>query len=275
MSPSCAAGSGCSTGSTGTSTPGAGGSCWARTAQERRPSCRWRGPRLLPTGGTAEVLGERLGRVDMRDLRARVAMVSGALTRQFRPSLTAREVVVTGKDGALDPHWRAVPPGDWTDADSMLSRLGLSDVDGRHDAHASANRPPAIEVSRQIGDRAFGVLSEGERQRVLIARALLGRSELVLLDEPAAGLDLGAREQLLTRLSALAADPSVPALVLVTHHVEEIPQGFTHAGLLRQGRVVAAGHVNSVLTRESVSACFGTGVAVGRRHGRWWASAEP
>lgn len=226
------------------------------------------GARLLPSGGTAEVLGEQLGRVDMRALRARVAMVSGALVRQLRPSLSAREVVVTGRDGSLDPHWRAVPADDWAAADRMLARLGLSGEDGHGGSGRSAGR------WGRLGERQFGVLSEGERQQVLIARALMGPAELVLLDEPAAGLDLGARERLVSRLGELAADRAVPALVLVTHHVEEIPPGFTHAALLRQGRMVAAGPLGSVLVDEPVSACFGARVHVGRRNGRWWAQAR-
>ena len=226
------------------------------------------GARLLPSGGRAEVLGARLGRVDMRALRARVAMVSGALVRQLRPSLTAREVVVTGRDGSLDPHWRVVPADDWAAADRMLARLGLSGEDGHAGGGGGAGR------GGRLGERQFGVLSEGERQQVLIARALMGPAELVLLDEPAAGLDLGARERLVTRLGELAADPAVPALVLVTHHVEEIPPGFTHAALLRQGRMVAAGPLESVMVDEPVSACFGARVHVGRRNGRWWAQAR-
>ncbi len=226
------------------------------------------GARLLPSGGTAEVLGELLGRVDMRALRARIAMVSGALVRQLRPSLSTREVVVTGRDGSLDPHWRVVPADDWVAADRMLARVGLPGEDGHGGSGGAAGR------WGRLGERQFGVLSEGERQQVLIARALMGPAELILLDEPAAGLDLGARERLVSRLGELAADPAVPALVLVTHHVEEIPPGFTHAALLRQGWMVAAGPLESVLVDEPVSACFGARVHVGRRNGRWWAQAR-
>lgn len=209
------------------------------------------GARLLPSRGTAEVLGEQLGRVDMRALRGRVAFVSGALARQLRPTLTAREVVVTGRDGALDPRWRTVPDEDWLVADQRLAR------------HAPG-----------IATRQFGVLSEGERQQVLLARALAGSAQLVLLDEPAAGLDLGARERLVTAIGRLAADPAVPALVLVTHHVEEIPPGFTDVALLRGGRMLCAEAVGLVLTSEAVSECFETRVRVGHRDGRWWATSE-
>jgi iron complex transport system ATP-binding protein len=125
-----------------------------------------------------------------------------------------------------------------------------------------------------IATRPFGVISEGERQHVLLARALMSRPELLLLDEPAAGLDLGARERLVSRLGNLAADPSSPTMVLVTHHCEEIPRGFTHAGLVRQGRLVAAGPLEDVITSSLVSRCFDVAVSVGQRDGRWWSRAE-
>lgn len=209
------------------------------------------GARLWPTSGVVEVLGHRLGRVDVRTLRPRVALVSGSVIRQLRPQLTARQVVVTGRYGALEPWWHGYRDEDWAEADRLLGDGG----------------------GESIGDREFGVISEGERQRVLLARALMGRPELLLLDEPAAGLDLGAREQLVGRLAALAADPSVPPLVLVTHHAEEIPPGATHAALVSGGRLVGAGPIDEVLTAASVSACFGVEVAVGRDGGRWWARA--
>jgi len=209
------------------------------------------GARLWPTKGAVEVLGQRLGRVDVRTLRPRVALVSGSVIRQLRPGLSAREVVVTGRYGALEPWWNRYTEADWAEADRLLGG-------------------PSGEG---IAEREFGVISEGERQRVLLARALMGQPELLLLDEPAAGLDLGAREQLVSRLAALAVDPSVPPLVLVTHHAEEIPPGTTHGALLRDGRLVAAGPLEEVLTAEAVSECFGVEVAVGREGGRWWARA--
>jgi iron complex transport system ATP-binding protein len=125
----------------------------------------------------------------------------------------------------------------------------------------------------EIAGRPFGVISEGERQQVLLARALMGRPELVLLDEPFAGLDLGARERLLTSLAALAADPERPTLVLVTHHCEEIPPGFAHGALVRQGRLVATGPIERVVTSENVSSCFGLPVTVGCDARRWWSRA--
>ncbi|HLG66655.1 MAG TPA: ATP-binding cassette domain-containing protein [Acidimicrobiales bacterium] len=215
------------------------------------------GARLWPTRGRVEVLGQRLGTVDLRPLRARVAVVSGALVRQLRPGLTAREVVATGRHGALETWWHHYTADDWAEADRLLADAGVGGAGG-------------------IGTRAFGVISEGERQQVLLCRALMSRPELLLLDEPAAGLDLGARERLVLRLAALAADPEVPPVVLVTHHVEEIPSGFTHAGLLRAGRLVASGRLDDVLTSEAVSDAFGVAVRVGRAEdGRWWSRAVP
>jgi iron complex transport system ATP-binding protein len=122
-------------------------------------------------------------------------------------------------------------------------------------------------------NREFGLLSEGERQKLLLARALMGDPELLLLDEPAAGLDLGAREQLVARLTELAADPGTPPLVLVTHHVEEIPPGTTHAALMRGGEIVTSGDIRDALTSETVSLCFDLPVMVERSSGRWVARA--
>jgi len=207
--------------------------------------------RLWPTAGRVEVLGARLGAVDVRTLRPRVALVSGAVTRQLRADLAARDVVVSGRHGALETWWNRYTDEEWAKADGLLARVGVD----------------------EIGDRPFGVISEGERQQVLLARALMSDPELVLLDEPFAGLDLGARERLLVRLAALAADPDGPPVVLVTHHCEEIPQGFTHGGLVRRGRLMAAGPLRDVITSAQVSACFGVSVTVGCTDGRWWSRA--
>ena len=213
-----------------------------------------------------EVLGERLGRVDVRTLRPRVALVSGSVVRQLRADLTAREVVATGRYGALEPWWHTYTDDDWARADELLAEIGGSD-DGR-DGHDGASAGGG-----GIAGRAFGVISEGERQRVLLARALMSRPELLLLDEPAAGLDLGARERLVGRLGRLNADPDVPPVVLVTHHAEEIPPGTTHAALVRDGRLVATGPLDDTLTSDAVSHCFGLSVTVGRDDGRWWSRA--
>src|ERR1700677_351218 len=170
----------------------------------------WAGARLWPTSGSVEILGARLGRVDVRTLRPRIALVSGSVTRQLRADLPARDVVVSGRHGALETWWHTYSDEDWAEADRLLDEAGFA---------AIATRP-------------FRVISEGERQHVLLARALMSRPELLLLDEPAAGLDLGARERLVSRLGVLAGDPATPPLVLVTHHVEELPAGITHAALI-------------------------------------------
>jgi len=209
------------------------------------------GARLWPTAGRVEVLGERLGRVDVRSLRPRIALVSGSVTRQLRDDLPARDVVVSGTRGELETWWHRYEASEWERADALLEQAGMG---------AIAHRP-------------FGVISEGERQQVLLARALIARPELLLLDEPAAGLDLGARERLVGQLGALASDPAGPPVVLVTHHTEEIPTHFTHAALIRSGALVASGPIQQTLTSAGVSACFGTEVTVGCTRGRWWTRA--
>ena len=207
------------------------------------------GSSLWPTRGVVEILGERLGRVDMRVMRRRIAVVSASVSRTLRPELPALDVVLTGRHAALETWWNEYSDGDRREAADLLASAGFPDP--------------------VFADRPFGLLSEGERQQVLLARALMARPELLLMDEPAAGLDLGARERLLDRLARLAGDPTVPPMVLVTHHLEEIPPGVTHAALLRGGSMVASGPIEGVLSGEAVSAAFGVDVAVERRDGRW------
>ena len=209
------------------------------------------GMRLLPTRGTVEVLGESYGRSDARAVRRRVAFVSQSILRGLRPTLSARDVVLTGRHAALETWWHEYSHEDRSRADSLLRAAGLAEAADRH----------------------FGVLSEGERQQVLLARALMASPEVLLLDEPAAGLDLGAREGLVTYLAALAADPETPPLVLVTHHVEELPAGITHVALISRGRFTATGPVVDVLTSQAVSSCFGIPIAIQRTDGRWTARA--
>ncbi len=207
------------------------------------------GSSLWPTGGVVEILGERLGRVDMRQLRRRIAVVSASIARSLRPELAALDVVLTGRHAALETWWDEYSDEDRHEAGALLEQAGFG-------AAGFAERP-------------YGLLSEGERQQVLLARALMGRPELLLMDEPAAGLDLGARERLLGRLATLAADPTVPPLVLVTHHLEEIPPGVTHAALMREARLLVSGPVGEVLTSAAVSEAFGVDVVVERSAGRW------
>jgi iron complex transport system ATP-binding protein len=211
------------------------------------------GAGLWPTRGTVEILGERLGRVDMRELRRRITVVSASVARNLRPAQSAFDVVLSGRHAALETWWHEYTDEDRDRAAALLEAAGFG--------------------GEGFAARAFGLLSEGERQQVLLARALMAEPELILMDEPAAGLDLGARERLLTRLAGLAADPVVPPMVLVTHHLEEIPPGVTHAALLRGGRVTAAGPIGGVLTDEAVSGAFGVEVVVECRSARWQATA--
>jgi iron complex transport system ATP-binding protein len=209
------------------------------------------GSSLWPTSGVVELLGERLGRVDMRELRKRIAVVSASVGRTLRPEIAALDVVLTGRYAALETWWHEYTDDDRDQARSLLDDAGFGGAG--------------------FAERPFGLLSEGERQQVLLARALMSSPELLLMDEPAAGLDLGARERLLARLAVLAADLNVPPLVLVTHHLEEIPPGVTHAALLRGARLLGVGRIDDVLTGEAVSDAFGVPVAVERRDGRWTA----
>jgi iron complex transport system ATP-binding protein len=207
---------------------------------------------LHPSRGTIDVLGERLGRTDVRSLRRRIGWAAAALADDLRPSITALDVVMTARNAALEPWWHEYSDDDRSQALDRLGRLGVEDLAGR----------------------PFGTLSSGERQRVLVARTLMGDVGLVLLDEPNAGLDLGGREWLLEGLDALASDPQTPPLVLVTHHVEEIPPSFTHALLLRDGRVRAAGDVESVINSAALSDTYGLDLAVDARDGRFTATAR-
>ncbi|MCB9408607.1 ABC transporter ATP-binding protein [Mycolicibacterium sp.] len=202
-----------------------------------------------PSDGTATVLGERLGRVDMAELRQRVGLSSSALAQRIPDGELVRDLVVSAGYAVLG-RWREnYDEVDYTRAVDTLESVG----------------------AEHLADRTYGTLSEGERKRVLIARALMTDPELLLLDEPAAGLDLGGREELVARLADLAADPDAPALVLVTHHVEEIPPGFSHCLILAEGHVVAAGLLRDVMTAENLSAAFGQSIAVDTIDGRYFA----
>ena len=202
-----------------------------------------------PSSGVAMVLGERLGRVDMAELRQRVGLSSSALAQRIPDDELVRDLVVSAGYAVLG-RWRER----YDDMDYLRAVDTLESVGAEH-----------------LADRTYGTLSEGERKRVLIARSLMTDPELLLLDEPAAGLDLGGREDLVARLADLAADPDSPALVLVTHHVEEIPPGFSHCLILAEGQVLAAGLLADTLTAENLSAAFGQSIAVDRIDGRYFA----
>jgi len=208
---------------------------------------------LHPTSGQAWVLGEQMGAVDVFELRPRIGLASAALAEQLPAEERVLDVVRTAAY-AMVGRWRErYDSQDDVRARGLLAALG---VEG-------------------FVDRRFGTLSEGERKRVQIARALMVDPELLLLDEPAAGLDLGGREDLVERLGVLAADVEAPALVLVTHHVEEIPPSFTDVLLMREGRIVAAGPVEIMLTAANLSATFGLELVVERHGDRWSARAAP
>lgn len=206
---------------------------------------------LHPSAGAVTLLGHQLGKVDVRRLRVRVGYASAAMANQLRPTVTARDVVVTARYGALEPWWHDYTDADHAEAEAALARVGASD----------------------LGPRPFGVLSSGERQRVLLARALSGEPGLILLDEPTAALDLAGRESLVATLGDLATDADVAPIALVTHHVEEIPEGFTHVLMLRDGAVVASGPIDDTLTSANLSTCFGLDLGLERRRGRWFAWA--
>jgi iron complex transport system ATP-binding protein len=207
--------------------------------------------RIHPTTGVAGILGEVLGAVDVFELRPRIGLSSAAMAERLPSDELVRDVVVTASYGIVGRWRESYDALDHDRAADLLKALGVS----------------------HLADRTFGTLSEGERKRVQIARALMTDPELMLLDEPAAGLDLGGREDLVARLAALAADIEAPALVLVTHHVEEIPPSFTDVLLMREGRIVAAGPVELVLTAANLSETFGLPLVVERHGNRWSARA--
>jgi len=204
-----------------------------------------------PTRGYVEILGNRLGRVDVFALRPLVSLVSAH--HPVRSGRTTRELVLTGATGTLDLAARWAPaPAESARADDAIALMGLS----------------GLASSR------WSVLSQGERSRALIARGLMGSPRVLLLDEPTAGLDVAGREQLLASLTALRAREPELAVILVTHHLEELPPGTSHALLLREGRQLAAGPADQVLTSDQVSACFGYPVTVTRHVDRWICTAR-
>jgi iron complex transport system ATP-binding protein len=207
---------------------------------------------LHPTSGSASVLGERIGATDVGELRPRIGLSSAALAERLPRDERVADVVMTAAYAVIGRWHEEYESSDEERARLLLSKLGVD----------------------QLFDRRFGTLSEGERKRVQIARAIMADPEVLLLDEPAAGLDLGGREDLVRRLANLAVDEHAPALVLVTHHVEEIPEGFTHVLLLRGGKLIAAGPLPLTLTNEALSECFGLPLAVQRDGERWTARLD-
>jgi iron complex transport system ATP-binding protein len=206
---------------------------------------------IHPTTGEINILGEKLGKVDVFELRTRIGLTSSALVEQFPPDELVMDVVLTASYAMLGRWQEKYDLWDESRAMALLTALGV----------------------RELGERLFGSLSEGEKKRVQIARALMADPELLLLDEPASSLDLGGREDLLRRIESLSKDPLAPATVIVTHHIEEIPVGTTHALLLREGAVVAQGEVASVITDQNLTQAYGLAITVQTEGGRFFARA--
>ena len=207
---------------------------------------------IHPTTGEINILGERLGKVDVFELRTRIGLTSSALVEQLSPDELVMDVVLTAAYAMLGRWQEKYDLWDESRAMALLTALGV----------------------RELGQRLFGSLSEGEKKRVQIARALMADPELLLLDEPASSLDLGGREDLLRRIESLSKDPLAPATVIVTHHIEEIPVGTTHALLLREGAVVAQGEVASVITDQNLTQAYGLAITVQNEGGRFFARAR-
>ena len=210
---------------------------------------RLAGAEMHPTTGTVHVLGEKLGRTDVFELRTRIGVCSAALAGRVPPEEKVVDVVVSAGYGVVGRWREQYDAMDTGRAEELLAALGI----------------------KHLADRMFGTLSEGERKRTLISRALMTDPEMLLLDEPAAGLDLGGREDLVAQLAEFAMDPDAPAMVLVTHHVEEIPPGFTHALLLREGGIVAQGLIGDVITAANLSVAFGQDLELDKAGDRFFA----
>jgi iron complex transport system ATP-binding protein len=207
---------------------------------------------IHPTTGKIEILGQQLGKVDVFELRTRIGLTSSALVEQLPSDELVIDAVLTAAYAVLGRWQEKYDLWDESRAMALLTALGV----------------------RELGDRTFGTLSEGEKKRVQIARALMADPELLLLDEPASSLDLGGREDLLKRIEVFAKDPLAPATVIVTHHIEEIPAGTSHALLLKDGEVVASGDVNQVITDENLTSAYGLPISVQSQNGRFFARAR-
>jgi iron complex transport system ATP-binding protein len=210
------------------------------------------GARRQPSAGDVVVLDSVVGSADVRALHPRISHTSHVLAERIPGGLTVRTVVLTGKRGVLSPWFQDYDEDDLHRAAIVLERVGCGD----------------------LAERRFDRCSQGERQRVLIARALYPEPDLLILDEPASGLDLPARETLIVALESALTRSASLTTVLSTHHLEEIPPSATHAALLRGGRLVAAGEIGAALTPDGLGSCFGIAMDVGRRNGRWWATAR-
>lgn len=206
---------------------------------------------MHPTAGTVTILGETLGRTDVFEVRPRIGFASSAMAKRVPRDETVLNTVLTAAYSVL---------GRWNE--------NYEDIDERR-----ALRVLGDWRLDHLAERTFGTLSDGEQKRVQIARAVMTDPELLLLDEPTASLDLGSREELLALLSGYASSPTTPAMLMVTHHVEEIPVGFTHVMLIREGRVVAAGPIAETLTADTLGEAFGMPITLSSEDGRYAARA--
>jgi iron complex transport system ATP-binding protein len=211
------------------------------------------GARRQPSTGRVRVLGTMLGTTDVRALYPRISHTSHVLAEMMPLDLPAKTVVLTGKRATLVPWFQEFDEADERRAGELLDQVGCGHLAGRR----------------------FATGSQGERQLILLARALFSDPELLILDEPASGLDLPSRERLIDALELVAGAPASPTVIVATHHLEEIAPSTTHAALLRDGRLIASGEIERVVTSELLEGCFGIAVDVGRRNGRWWAAAQP
>lgn len=205
--------------------------------------------RYFPSTGSVHVLDKEMGKVDLAELRTRIGICGALISEDIPDNEVVRDVVLTAAYAILGRWNEAYDLWDESRAVALLTTFGV----------------------RDLADRTYGTLSEGERKRVQISRALMADPELLLLDEPAAGLDLGGREDLLKRFSVFASDPLAPASILVTHHIEEIPAGTTHALILKDGGIAVSGPIGDVITSEHISAIFGLPITVVREGDRFFA----
>lgn len=207
--------------------------------------------KIFPTTGTVNVLDREFGRFDLFELRTRIGICSSVIADEIPADEIVRDVVLTAAYAIYGRWNEGYDLWDESRAIALLTTFGV----------------------RELGSREYGTLSEGEKKRVQIARALMTDPELLLLDEPAAGLDVGGREDLLSRLTNFSSDPSAPATILVTHHIEEIPVGTTHALILKSGKVAVSGPIEQVITSEHISAIFEIPITVSNESGRYFARA--
>ncbi|AEG81441.1 ABC transporter ATP-binding protein [Corynebacterium ulcerans] len=206
----------------------------------------------FPSKGKLWIMGEQLGRTDMRDLRAMIGVSSSALGNRIPADEKVSDLVISAGYAILGRWREEYEEWDLGRATEILEQVG----------------------AYHLADQTWGTLSEGERKRVLVARALMTNPELLLLDEPTAGMDLGGREDLVAYLGELAMDADAPAIVMITHHVEEVPPGFTHALLLDEGAVVAQGLIDDVITSENLTRAFHQPIAVDKIDGRYFARRQ-